>query len=62
MNNKFWNNLKRQCEENPAGVLGFGVGTLATLTQLGKMNIERKNSKTWRKEVNRRVAKTITKK
>lgn len=62
MNNKFWNNLKRQMEENPAGVLGFGVGALATLTQLGKMNIERKNSKTWRKEVNRRVAKSINKK
>lgn len=47
--------LKEQIEENPLLAAGIGAALLNGAAKLMKANTERKNSKTWAKEVNRRI-------
>lgn len=57
----FFDNLKRQTEENP--MLAVGVGTVAVqaVTKLLNVYIANKNSNAWKKEVKRREAKSSKK-
>jgi hypothetical protein len=47
--------LKRQVEENPLVAAGIGAALLQAAAKLMQANTQRKNSKTWAKEVNRRT-------
>jgi hypothetical protein len=47
--------LKEQVEQNPLVAAGIGAALLNGVAKLMKANTERKNSKTWAKEVNRRI-------
>jgi hypothetical protein len=55
-----WNRLKDKAVENPALFLGAAAAFVTAVTsgtsQLMRANVERKNSKTYRQEINRRVA------
>lgn len=51
---KFINNLKRQAEDNPVVALGAGAVFIQAVSKLLSTNTQRKNAKTWAKEVNRR--------
>lgn len=53
--NKFLDNLKRQVEENPVFALATGAAVVQAMTKLVNTNTQRKNSKAWAKEVDRRV-------
>lgn len=55
---KFLNNLKRSAEENPLFALGVGAAALTAISKLLNAGTERKNSKAWAKEVDRRVRKS----
>lgn len=52
--------FKEQVEDKPllvAGILSALIpGTISAVAQLMRANTERKNSKTWKKEVDRRTA------
>lgn len=48
-------NLKKQFEENPMAVLSTGAMIATTIVGLGNMATSMRNSRTWRKEVNRRT-------
>jgi hypothetical protein len=50
--------LKRQIEENPLVAAGVGAALLQGAAKLMQANTQRKNSKTWAKEVNRRTQST----
>lgn len=56
--NRFLENLKTQAEDNPVVALGVAAGVITTITQLLNAAASTKNSRTWKKEVNRRSAKT----
>lgn len=47
-------NLKKQIEENPLIAAGIGAALLTGASRLMNANTARKNSKTWKKEVDRR--------
>lgn len=47
-------NLKRQIEEQPLIAAGIGVAILNGAAKLMQANTQRKNSKTWHREVVRR--------
>jgi hypothetical protein len=47
--------LKRQIEENPLVAAGVFAAVLQGGAKLMQANTQRKNSKTWKKEVNRRI-------
>lgn len=47
--------LKKQVEENPLLAAGVLAGVLTGASKLMNANTARKNSKTWKKEVNRRA-------
>lgn len=51
---RYYENLKRQAEENPLAALAIGAATVTAVTKLMQANTERKNSTTWAKEVDRR--------
>lgn len=51
-------NLKRQVEEQPLIALGVVSAALSGVAKLMNANTTRKNSKTWKKEVDRRTKKT----
>lgn len=55
-----WDRLKDKAVENPALLLGAAAAFVSAITtgssQLIRANVERKNSKTYRQEINRRVA------
>jgi hypothetical protein len=46
--------LKKQVEENPLLAAGIFAGVLTGASKLMNANTQRKNSKTWKKEVDRR--------
>lgn len=48
--------LKRQIEENPLVAAGVGAALLNGVAKLMQANTQRKYSKTWAKEVNRRTS------
>lgn len=47
--------LKRQIEENPLVAAGVGAALLNGVAKLMQANTQRKNSKTWKREVHRRM-------
>lgn len=47
--------LKQQVEENPLVAAGIGAALLNGVAKLSKARTEAKNSKTYRKEINRRI-------
>lgn len=47
--------LKSQIEENPLVAAGIGAALLQAAAKLMQANTQRKYSKTWAKEVNRRT-------
>ena len=47
--------LKKAWDEQPALVLAAGATALTGIAKLMQANTNRKNSKTWRKEVDRRI-------
>jgi hypothetical protein len=55
---KFIANLKSAAEESPLIAVGVAVAGVSALTKLLNANTERKNSKAWAKEVDRRVRKS----
>lgn len=46
--------LKQQIEENPLLAAGVGAALLTAASKLMNANTARQNSKTWKREVNRR--------
>lgn len=50
-------NLKHQIEEQPLIAAGVGIALLNGVAKLISVNNDRKNSKTWRREVVRRERK-----
>jgi hypothetical protein len=58
-----WTALKHKFEENPALMLGAAAAFVSAVTtgvsQLTRANVERKNSKTYRREVARRERKDV---
>jgi hypothetical protein len=55
---RFYNNLKRQAQENPLLALAVATALLTATAKVLDANTQRKNSKAWNKEVDRRVANT----
>lgn len=58
--NKFVENLKRQCEENPLVAVGVAAAALTAVAKLTQSANETRNSKTWAREVERRRMKTFS--
>lgn len=52
---KFLDNLKAQAEANPVVALGAGAVFIQAVSKLLSTNTQRKNAKTWEKEVDRRA-------
>jgi len=46
--------LKEQAEDNPLIAAGIGIALLNGVAKLMQANTQRKNSKTWNREVRRR--------
>lgn len=59
--NKFWNNLKAQAEANPVLVLGVAAAVLTASAKLIDSNTQRSYAKTHAREVDRRVAMSLSK-
>lgn len=55
---KFVENLKNQASEQPVYALMAGAAVVQAITKLVNTNTQRKNSKVWKKEVDRRVKKS----
>lgn len=55
---KFVENLKRQAEENPIFALATGAAVVQAMTKLVATSTQRKNAKSWHKEVDRRIQKS----
>lgn len=55
--NEFLENLKRQAAENPMVAVGVGAAFLQATSKFLNANSARQNSKTYRKEIDRRVKK-----
>jgi hypothetical protein len=58
-NNRFYQNLKYQIEENPLAALAIATALATVLLKLMQANTEYNNSKTWEKEVERRRMKNL---
>lgn len=55
--NRFYQNLKTQVEEHPMESIAIAGATALAVAKVMQANTERKNSKTWKKEVERRAMK-----
>lgn len=53
--NRFIENLQRQAEENPMLALGLAAGLITAISKLAGTSVDMKNSRAWKKEVDRRV-------
>lgn len=51
---KYIDNLKRRAEENPLVAATLAVTAATAVAKLMSANTERQNSKTWKREVDRR--------
>lgn len=51
---RFIENLKNQAEENPVLAMGVAAGLITAISQLINSTTNKKNSKAWAKEVDRR--------
>ena len=58
-NNRFYQNLKRQAEENPMATIAIATAAGTVLLKLLQASTEYNNSKTWKKEVERRRMKDL---
>ncbi len=58
-NNRFYQNLKYQIEENPLAALAIMTAAATVLLKLMQANTDYNNSKTWEKEVQRRRMKDL---
>ena len=58
-NNRFYQNLKYQIEENPLAALAIMTAAATVLLKLMQANTDYNNSKTWEKEVERRRMKNL---
>lgn len=56
---RFIENLKTQVEENPVFALGVAAGLITAIGKLVEAKAKYGNSKTWDKEVDRRVKKIL---
>lgn len=56
--NKAWNNFKTQFEENPVAVAVVAASVATVLVKIVEAGVSANNSRTWKKEVNRRNRKT----
>ena len=56
-NNRFYQNLKREFEEHPLETVAIATAAGAILVKLIQASTEHNNSKTWKKEVERRRMK-----
>lgn len=52
---RFIENLKNQAEENPVLAMGVAAGLITAISQLMNSTTNKKNSKAWAKEVDRRI-------
>lgn len=52
---KFIDNLKRQAEDNPMLAVGVGAAFVQATTKLLSASAQHRNSKAWKKEVDRRT-------
>lgn len=58
---RFFENLRRQAEENPVLAMGVTAGLLTATSQLVNALANAKNSRSWQKEVARRAVKDLKK-
>lgn len=56
---QFYNNLKRQAQENPVAALAVGAVVVTATAKLLQASTERNNSRTWAKEVDRRRMSSV---
>ena len=54
-------NIKKAFDQDPVMVTGVGAALIIAIAKLMDANTNRKNSKTWKKEVNRRDKKSARK-
>lgn len=59
--NEFLENLKKQAADNPIVALGAGAMFLQAASKFLNANSARQNSKTYRKEIDRRLKKSSQK-
>jgi len=55
--NEFFDNLKRQAEENPVLALGVAAGLITAISKLIDSSGNARNSRAWAQEVQRRAMK-----
>lgn len=55
---KAWNNFKVQFEENPVAAAVVVASVATVLVKVVEAGVSANNSRTWKKEVNRRERKT----
>lgn len=56
--NEFLENLKKQASDNPIVAVGVGAAFLQAASKFLNANSARANSKTYKKEIDRRVKKS----
>ena len=57
---RFYNNLKRQAQENPLAAVAIAAMLITATSKLMDANTQRSYAKTHAKEVDRRIAKSYT--
>jgi hypothetical protein len=50
--------IKQAWDENPMAVIGISAAAITAVAKIAQVAVEANNSRTWRKEVNRRVKNT----
>jgi hypothetical protein len=50
--------IKQAWEENPLAVIGVAAAAITAVAKITEAAVSANNSRTWKKEVNRRVKKT----
>jgi hypothetical protein len=50
--------IKQAWDENPMAVIGISAAALTAVAKIAQVAVEANNSRTWKKEVNRRVKNT----
>lgn len=58
-NSRFYRNLKTQVEEHPMEAIMIASLAATAAAKMMQSNTNRRNSKTWEKEVDRRRANTL---
>jgi hypothetical protein len=50
--------IKQAWDENPMAVIGISAAAITAVAKIAQVAVEANNSRTWKKEVNRRVKNT----